>query len=278
VLCAMIKKTELNVEKLWKSVEKYYENLEVGINVNNVQPGGGKTFGFVQHVNKNLSRKIIFFSSNHDHLYRLEKKLKPEVFIHWKGFSKTCARYPKEKNKEKWTLDEKLIYEIYNKFPTGVRFLCSTCNQSDNCKYKKQFLIKKNIILAPLEYIFRHDILEKFDEIWADESIRKLTTYNWDFSEKKFKNFIKALNEIPRWGKQTILNEYYVLFKKINKEMIRNTSIIFQKVKDELLNFNDKSFLGNDWVNKGFLRNKEYITHIEKLRIVPLLLRNGKIT
>ena len=72
----MSEKVNSNVKRLRKSVEKFYDDLKVGINVNDAQPGSGKTYGFVQHIKKHPNKALIFFSSNHDHLNRLERNLK----------------------------------------------------------------------------------------------------------------------------------------------------------------------------------------------------------
>ena len=271
----MSEKVNSSVERLRKSVEKFYGDLRVGINVNNAQPGGGKTYGFVQHVKKHPNRELIFFSSNHDHLDRLERDLKNIPFIHWEGFARKCPRYPKTENRDKWKEDEGFVYEVYHRFVNGVSFLCRTCDKTKGCPYKKQFTKKTTVVLAPLEFIFRKNIVEKFDEIWIDESVRKVIGHNWDFSLERFKKFMKALEE-TNGGSITNLEEYCKTLTKLHKILIKKLSIIFTRPATELLKFDNgsnKLYKGKDWVDKGFLRNGNYVTHYAEINLLRKLLK-----
>lgn len=272
----MQEKVYSNVERLRKSVEEFYGDLKVGINVNDAQPGGGKTYGFVQHVRKHPNRELIFFSSNHDHLNRLERDLKNIniPFIHWEGFARKCPRYPKTRNRDNWKEDESFVYQVRNKFVNGVTLLCKTCDKKESCPYKKQFTEKTTVVLSPLEFIFRKDIVEKFDEIWIDESVRKVIGHNWDFSLERFKKFMKALEETG--GSITNLEEYCKTLTKFHKIMLEKLSIIFTRPATELLEFingNNKLYYGKEWVDKGILRNGDYVTHYAKIKLLWKLVK-----
>ena len=106
-------------------------------------------------------KKIAIFSANHEHLEKFKEDLaahgiSESEYIHGKGFSKACLRYP-PKNKEKWTEDEIFVYNIYNGIKIGAaRLLCNECSRKEKCEYTKykQKSKKYRITLQPLEFMY----------------------------------------------------------------------------------------------------------------------------
>jgi len=264
-------KHDRNIQKIWIDVEDFYKGIQKGINVNNAQPGCGKTYGFTRYIQKYPNKRIAYFSSNHDQLSRVEKELNTLHIssVHWKGFTRLCLRYPKSSNPSKWTTDEKFVYNLYRSIPAAARFICVDCN-NDKCQYQKQFGKRDKVVLSPLEFLFRSDIVDRFDNIWIDESVKKINCYNWDFSVSRFVSFEKALEDI---SKKPIskLRKYYRLFYKLHTELLVQTSIIFTRPEEELLNFNRESYSGEEWVNKGFLQNENIVTHYTELDLSKIL-------
>jgi len=266
------------IQNTWKVVEEFLEGLLPGINENDAQPGGGKTFQFIKRSEKYPDKRFGFFSSNHDHLSRVETDLKNKNIpnVHWEGFARKCPRYPKPQNKGMWTPDEKLVYDAYNTFVNGARFLCATCNKK-GCPYKQQFEKRDRVVLAPLEFLFHKGIEERFDEIWIDESVKKITCFNWDFSTPRFTKFMHTLGQIKA-KRIPLMRKCRELFGRLHKELLKQTSIIFTRPPDELITFSSDSYYGEKWVEKGFLQNKDRVTHFAEIDLACILLKKFKKT
>ena len=132
----------------------------MGIHIIRGQPGTGKTYSLAKMIAE-TDKKIAIFSANHDHLEKFKEDLaahgiSESEYIHGKGFSKACLRYP-PKNKEKWTEDEIFVYNIYNGIKVGAtRLLCNECSRKGKCEYTKykQKSKKYRITLQPLEFMY----------------------------------------------------------------------------------------------------------------------------
>ena len=261
-----------NVQKIWKNVVTYYDGNQIGINVNNAPPGCGKTYGFIEHIKKNHDKRYAYFSSNHEQLDRVEKELGENNLssVHWKGFPRICPRYPNPDNRDKRTPDEKLIYDVYHIFSSAPKFICSTCEKQKGCSYQAQFNKREKIVLAPLEFLFREDIEERFDEIWIDETIKKIVYYLWDFSPERFVKFMETLKEIKK-NHIPSMEKYLKIFGKLHKEFMQQVSIIFTRHPEELLHFDDNSYSGKEWSESGFLQNNEFVTHLAEIDLTKIL-------
>ena len=261
---------------------EFYRNTIRGININNSQPGSGKTYNFVEEVEANQDKRYIFFTPIHAHLTKVEKRLKKDkgiACIHWEGFERLCLRHP-GKNKKPCTPDEKFVYHLYKTFPKGARMLCPTCHNKKSCQYHNQFR-KKNVrvVLAPLEFLFLEAIKTGFDRYFVDECVKKLNLLKWSFSATKLLNYIDILEKVEN-NPIPLIRKYVEKFLILHKEIMKQMSIIFSRPENEVLGFDSKTYSGEGWVKKGFLQKRDVVTHWGKMSI-PLdsnfgLLFDGK--
>ncbi len=259
-----------SINKIWEHVAEFYNNIQTGININNAPPGGGKTTGFIQHIKKHSDIKYVYFSSNHEQLSRVGKELKKErlSFVHWEGFTRKCFRYPKTADSNKWSSDEKFVYRVYHSFPNCPRFICASCNKK-GCDYQGQFKTDKKIVLSPLEFLLRKNIDDKFTEFWIDESVGKIVHFNWDFDFKKIISFLNSLENITG-NKLKAKDKFINSFLKLHQHFLLQTSIIFTRPFEELLDFNDKKYRGEEWVSNGYLQNHSRVTHYAEIDMVKI--------
>ena len=240
-------------------VKDFNESLIVGININDGQPGAGyKTSSFVEYANDDHKKTIVFFSSNHEHIREVEEGLKKELCLHLKGFVHLCPRYPKTYNHDKWTNDEKLVHDTYKITKKPSQVICPLC-EIDNCPYSVQFnkMRKKKIILSPLEFLNRKDVVDIADEYHFDESIKKIRVCNFGVDYEKLDRF--AVDTHVDYG-------YVTVISKLQKEMLRQTSVLLTQPSDVLMNFTN---------NHDLYKGRDYEIFYE---LIKMMLHTSPIT
>jgi hypothetical protein len=254
------------------NAKEFLRNLQVGINIDDGQPGTGyKTSSFVKYVNNNHEKIYGFFSANHDHIGEVEQGLEKGSYLHLEGFPRLCDRYPqKGKKREDWNEDEKLVHDTYMLAKRPSRTICVNCKRKGNCLFSLQRLeldeMKRKGTLktvnSPLEFLNRKDVVDIVDEYHFDESIKKNQHYNVGVDCEKLGTFVTETG---------IGYEYVNLISKCQKEMLRQTSILLTRSSSELMKFTDDNKLNKKMNYENFLRYGEkdvtYLSHYEKLNL-----------
>jgi len=265
------------LQQVWTSVEKFFDNAKTGINICNTQPGTGKTTAFIEYCKRNAQRKdenkklIGFFSSNHAHLDEVEKKLiKNNIKVdHWKGFPRFCPLYPKSNDISKMDVSEKFIYKLYNQLRISSKIICGACDNKENCYSLPQPTV--DVVLSPLEFLFQIDIAEKFKVIFIDEALLKDYYYCWDYSEEKIEKFMVALKDNCHIS-DTRYNFIKELFKQIyivHMNLLKNSSLVFTR-PEESIDFNSKNIKIKDELENVIKRDGNKIIHYNKFEKIML--------
>jgi hypothetical protein len=200
-------------------------------------------------------------------LNEIETEIKGCNCTHLWGFKKLCSRY-----------NEGDIRKKYKTYGNPQKIICTECDKLD-CKYRNQcdFLFEDDnegkeiqVILAPLEYLYKHPLVHYVDQIFIDESIEKLEYSNIGvINESK----LEMIGTIKRLGTRYDINTEIIIkqinnsvkiIEKIQHDILEKTSILKTKKDDILENFDSLSETDDYIIQKG-----RYITHPEYVK--PIL-------
>jgi len=188
-------------------------------------PGIGKTFEILKFINNHPEKRIILLSESHEILTEFEEGITRE-YTHWRGFSELC----KVKNYKR----------IQEKTGINPSFFCKLCNKTD-CPYKNQFEDKKNLVLAPLSYLYTGRIKEfKPDIIFVEENpfsskiVRKpdykIINRQLDIFEKNYKHYKYLPREFKNLSFEEDMMELYIDYHKAIMSTIQG--YFAQKIKN----------------------------------------------